>query len=195
MFARGSFERVADEHLLPAVVALGDAWADGRIDVAAEHLASLAVLRRLAASYQAAGRLVGETGAVIVGLPPGSRHELGGLAFAVAARRAGLPVLYLGPDLPIEDWVATAKRVAARAAVIGSVTAADRGPARRVADALRAARPAILIAYGGRQAPVEASLEESNDRASTARPAIRLPDNVIDAVRALTAALTEMTAA
>ncbi len=56
MFARGSFERVADEHLMPAVVALGDAWADGRIDVAAEHLASHAVLRRLGAAYQAAGQ-------------------------------------------------------------------------------------------------------------------------------------------
>ncbi|HSL34154.1 MAG TPA: MerR family transcriptional regulator, partial [Candidatus Limnocylindrales bacterium] len=56
MLARGTFERVASEHVLPAVVAVGDAWQTGRIDVAAEHLASQAVLRRLAAAYQAAGR-------------------------------------------------------------------------------------------------------------------------------------------
>lgn len=184
MFARGSFERIADEHLLPAVVALGDAWADGRIDVAAEHLASHAVLRRLAAAYQASGRPVSESGAVLVGLPPGSRHELGGLAFAVAARRAGLPVLYLGPDLPVDDWVATAERVAARAAVIGSVTAADRGPAQLVAAALIAARPDLLIAFGGRHPPFERDVPRA-----TARPPLRLPAGLNEAVRALSRAL------
>jgi MerR family transcriptional regulator, light-induced transcriptional regulator len=45
---------------------------------------------------------------VLVGLPPGSRHELGALAFATAARRAGLAVLYLGRDLRIDDWVRAA---------------------------------------------------------------------------------------
>jgi DNA-binding transcriptional MerR regulator/methylmalonyl-CoA mutase cobalamin-binding subunit len=175
MFARGSFERMADEQLMPAVVALGDAWAEGRIDVAAEHLASHAVFRRLAAAYQAAGRPNFDPGGVIVGLPPGSRHELGALAFAVAARRAGLPVLYLGPDLPIDDWAATAERAQPRAAVIGSVTAADRGAARRVAEALSDARPAIVIAFGGKHPP--------------AGPWLRLPERLDDAVRALAGAI------
>ena len=57
---------------------------------------------------------------VLVGLPPGARHELGALAFAVAARRAGLPTLYLGPDLPVADWVAPARRIGPMAAVIGA---------------------------------------------------------------------------
>jgi MerR family transcriptional regulator, light-induced transcriptional regulator len=178
MFAMGTFERMADEHLLPAVVALGDAWADGRIDVAAEHMASHAVLRRLAAAYQAAGRPVPASGGVLVGLPPGSRHELGGLAFAVAARRAGLPIVYLGPDLPVADWVATAERLSARAAVIGSVTPADRGPARSVADALVAQRPGILIAFGGSFPP-----------ADDTRSFLRLPRGLSTAVAALAGAL------
>jgi methanogenic corrinoid protein MtbC1 len=191
MFARGSFERIADEYLMPAVVALGDAWAAGAIDVAAEHLASHAVLRRLAAAYQAAGRPTREPGAVLVGLPPGSRHELGGLAFAVAGRRAGLPVLYLGPDLPIEDWVATARRVEARAAVIGSVTAADRGPARRVAEELRAVRPDIVIAFGGRHPPSGQPIALGPDGRpeASAGPWLRLPDRIDDAVRAVSVAL------
>lgn len=187
MFARGSFERIADDYLMPAVVALGDAWAHGRIDVAAEHLASHAVLRRLAAAYQAAGRPNFDPGGVIVGLPPGSRHELGALAFGVAARRAGLRVLYLGPDLPIDDWVATAERVGARAAVIGSVTAADRGPARRVALALREALPGIVVAFGGKHPPGRPPASDGSGADGAPGPWIRLPERLDDAVRTLAA--------
>ena len=179
MFAAGTFERVADDHLLPALKALGDAWADGRLDVAAEHAASHAVLRRLSAAYQAAGRPSDEMGTILVGLPPGARHELGGLAFAIAARRTGLPILYLGPDLPIADWVGVAVRMHARAAVIGVVTPADREPAERVATALLAARPDLLVAYGGRSAPALVSAP-----GAVGQP-IRLPDSLSASVRAL----------
>jgi MerR family transcriptional regulator, light-induced transcriptional regulator len=186
MFAAGTFERVADEHLLPALKALGDAWADGRVDIASEHAASHAVLRRLAAAYQAAGRPSDEMGTILVGLPPGARHELGGLAFAVAARRAGLPVLYLGPDLPVNDWVGVAMRTHARAAVIGVVTAADREPAERVATALLDARPDLLVAFGGRNAP-----DTSFDLAvpDAARPPMRLPDSLLTSVQTLASAV------
>jgi methanogenic corrinoid protein MtbC1 len=187
MFARGSFERVADEHVLPAVVALGEAWADGRIDVAAEHLASHAVLRRLAAAYQAAGRPVAERGAILVGLPPGSRHELGALAFAVAARREGLPILYLGPDLPVDDWVLTAERMGARAAVIGSVTPADRNAARDVAAALLESRPGLLIAFGGKHPPTDEDIP-----GAPSRPPLRLPTGLEAAVRALSEILDDV---
>lgn len=149
MFAGGSYEAVVERDVLPALEALGDGWAAGLIDVAAEHAASHAVGRRLAGLYQAAARMSASNGTVLVGLPPGARHELGALAFAVAARRAGLPVLYLGADLPTADWVATALRTRARAAVIGAVTRADREPAVAVARALVDAAPGIVIAFGG----------------------------------------------
>ena len=55
MFAGGTYERVVEDHVIPALRALGDAWAAGRVPVAGEHVASNAVLRRLAASFQASG--------------------------------------------------------------------------------------------------------------------------------------------
>jgi MerR family transcriptional regulator, light-induced transcriptional regulator len=186
MFAAGTFERIADEHLLPALKALGDAWADGRLDIASEHAASHAVLRRLSAAYQAAGRPSDELGAILVGLPPGARHELGGLAFAVAARRAGLPVLYLGPDLPVHDWVSVAARTHARAAVIGVVTMADREPAEQVAMALLEAHPDLMVAYGGRNAP-----NSSVDPAELGpiHGPIRLPEGLQESIEALASAV------
>ena len=121
ILASGSFEAVVDDVLLPAAAAIGESWATGRMSVAAEHAASAAIARRLAAAYQAAG-VPGRT-TVLVGLPPGSRHELGALAFAVALRRRGVGVMYLGPDVPVDAWVDVARRTKARAAVIGVVTA------------------------------------------------------------------------
>ncbi len=178
MFAGGSFESVAELRLIPALRALGDAWAAGRIDVSAEHAASQAVLRRLAAAYQASG-VPATRGVVLVGLPPGARHELGALAFAVTARRHGLPVLYLGADLPVTDWVDAAQKTEALVAVIGSVVDADREPAILVAAALRAAGPQLVIAFGGEAAP-DAAAWTSDDR-----PPIRLPQDLVGSVAAL----------
>ncbi|HUQ44034.1 MAG TPA: MerR family transcriptional regulator, partial [Candidatus Limnocylindria bacterium] len=120
LFSKGSFEQVANDFLFPALRRLGEAWATGQINVAGEHLASSAVHRRLGLALDAAASVEDRSGSVLVGLPPGGRHELGALAFAVAARRAGLAVSYLGPDLPVEDWIAAAAD--ASAAVIGVVT-------------------------------------------------------------------------
>ncbi len=185
MFASGSFEQAAGDYLLPAMVALGEAWAAGRLDVAAEHGATNAALRRLAAAYQAASRPVtggSPVGPILVGLPAGSRHELGALAFSVAARRAGLPALYLGADLPADDWVRAAARTDAAGAVIGVVTRADAEAAERVADALQAAPPDLLVAFGGR-----AAAGPRDGAAQRAR--LRLPEDLVAAVDALAEAL------
>jgi len=153
LFSRGSFERVADGLLFPALERLGDAWAAGIVTVAGEHLASNAVLRRLGLALNAAGPPSAGRPRVIVGLPPGARHELGALAFAVAARRAGLPVAYLGPDLPVNDWISAADGAAA--AVVGVVTGRERRAALDVARSLRQTHPGLVVAFGGAAAPDE----------------------------------------
>ena len=174
VFARGSFERVATDLLFPALDALGEAWAAGRVTVAGEHMASSAVQRRLGQALEAAGAADGRAGRVVVGLPPGGRHELGALAFAVAARRAGLPVTYLGADLPMDDWLAAA--AGASAAVIGVITARDRNAANEVAQRLLAANPRLVVAFGG--------------RAAQAAPGVlRLPTELIPSVAAVRSAL------
>jgi DNA-binding transcriptional MerR regulator len=151
MSSLASFETMAETYLLPAMVSVGEAWERGDLDVAAEHAASHAVLRRLSTAFEAAGP-AGGADRVLVGLPPAARHELGALAFSVAARRAGLPVTYLGADLPAADWVEAASRSGARSAVIAVPTDADRGNAAAVAEALRSTHPGLLLAAGGRGA-------------------------------------------
>ncbi|HEY7024194.1 MAG TPA: MerR family transcriptional regulator [Candidatus Limnocylindrales bacterium] len=150
MLARGSFERVASDDLLPALQRMGDAWADGRVSVAGEHLASHLVLRRLGQLLDAAGPPARSRGRVLVGLPPGSRHELGALSFAIVARRAGVPVAYLGADIPIEDWVTAAR--SARAAVMAVPTHKDVPAATDLALRLRTDLPGLIVAAGGSSA-------------------------------------------
>ncbi|MEO8273352.1 MAG: MerR family transcriptional regulator [Chloroflexota bacterium] len=177
LFARGSFERVSTDILFPALEALGEAWAAGEVTVAGEHMASSAVQRRLGQALEAAGAADGRAARVVVGLPPGGRHELGALAFAVAARRADLPVTYLGADLPMDDWLAAAAD--ASAAVIGVVTARDRTAAIEVAGRLLEAHPGLVVALGGRAAQA----------AQAAPGVIRLPSELIQSVAALKSAI------
>lgn len=169
MLASGSYEAVIDDFVLPAAVALGDAWASGRLSVAAEHAASAAVARRLGAAYQAAG-IPGRT-TVIVGLPPGSHHELGALAFAVALRRRGVGVLYLGQDVTVEGWVDAVTRTRAKAGVIGVVTDGDVEACVAVVEALRPLDLPVIAIGGAGATPAAASL----------LGVVALPHRVVDA--------------
>ncbi|HEY4190331.1 MAG TPA: MerR family transcriptional regulator [Candidatus Limnocylindrales bacterium] len=174
MLASGSFEAVVDAVLLPAAAALGDAWAAGRLSVGGEHAASQAVERRLAAFFQAAG--VPGRVSVVVGLPPGSRHELGALAFAAALRRRGVGVLYLGSDVTVDGWLDAVARTRARAAVIGVVTADDRASAALVVSELLA-RGVPLVAVGGAAA--------RSEEAGPMSGAMRVADRVVEAAAAV----------
>ena len=84
------------------------------MSVAAEHAASSAAARA------AVGRVPGGRdrrcgSSVVVGLPPGSRHELGALAFAAAlCAVAGVGVLYLGSDVTVDGWIDARRRAPAR---------------------------------------------------------------------------------
>ena len=148
MFGRDDYEHVADNWLMPTLLVLGNAWHSGVVTVAGEHFVSAAVQRRLAAAFDAAPANVGAP-RVVVGLARGSRHELGVLAFAVALRRAGLEVVYVGSDLPAETWVVTATSQAPAALVIG-VPASDDIPAvRDTVAALAASRPRLPVFLGG----------------------------------------------
>ena len=147
-FAKGSFEQVVDRWLLPELERLGQAWADGVVSVAGEHLAAAGVQRRLSAAFDAAAIDSGRSPLLLTGLPRGCRHELGILAFATAARRQGLAVVYLGPDLPLRDWLTAADRYQPDAVVIAVPTLSDVAPALEIVKGFAGRQE--LIGIGGR---------------------------------------------
>ena len=173
-FASHRFELAIEGLVSPALRAIGIAWAQDEIDVGAEHAASETVRRRLARFYDAAG-LGDRLPRVIVGLPPDGHHEIGAFAFAVAARRAGLDVLYLGANVPLESWLRTVRETSAPVVVLGVVTPSDVVAAGAVVKALSATASPPICLVGG---PLSAS---SLDGLRT----IRLPTPLDDAVAAV----------
>jgi MerR family transcriptional regulator, light-induced transcriptional regulator len=148
-FAMGSFEQVIDGWLMPELERLGRAWVEGEVSVAGEHMAAAAIQRRLSAAFDAAAAPDIESSPLVLsGLPAGSRHELGILAFAAAARRQGLAVVHLGSDLPLQDWLTAAERHQPAAVVIAAPTLNDVASALQIVEGLTSRR--VPIAIGGR---------------------------------------------
>jgi MerR family transcriptional regulator, light-induced transcriptional regulator len=148
ILSRVSFEAAMEQVVFPALREVGRGWEAGRISVAAEHAFAHSVQRRLSILYEAARRS-GDRAEVVIGLPPGARHELGALAFAVALRRLGPDTLYLGADVPLESWVKSLRQTSAPLAVIGAITAADVDAARALVEAIRRQLPSVTCLVGG----------------------------------------------
>ncbi len=172
-YAATSFETATDRIVLPALVAVGEAWSRGELGVAAEHAASSAVLRRLGAAFDAAGRSTGGA-VVLVGMPEGSLHEIAALAFATAARRIGLDAIYMGASVPAASWQAAVDGTAARAVVTGAVIDGDVRAATHALTALRRERPETILALGG---PRAAQVQVPG--------VLRLPEGIAAAARAV----------
>ena len=178
-FATSSFEQIVDGWLLPQLERLGRAWADNRVTVAGEHMVAAAVQRRLSAAFDAAGQDSRRSSFLLTGLPPGSRHELGILSFATAARRQGLAVLHKGTDLPLSDWLSAVERQQPDAVVLAVPTRSDVAPAAELVQGLSARQ--TLVALGGQyqEAVVDAA------GAWAGRPAVALGHSIASAATEL----------
>ena len=177
-FASQRFELAADTVVFPALRGIGEAWVAGEMDVAAEHAASETVRRRLARFFDAA-RGQDERPQVLVGMPPGGQHELGAYAFAVACRRAGLEVLYLGTNVPLESWLRMVRETACPVVVLGAVATADSAAVALVVDAIQTIDTPPSCFAGG-AAALDAHLTSG---------AIELPASLDDAVAVVVAAV------
>jgi DNA-binding transcriptional MerR regulator/methylmalonyl-CoA mutase cobalamin-binding subunit len=142
------------EVALPFLHRIGEAWQAGSLDIAREHMASaeirslLGALARLREAPEGALALVFAT-------PAGELHEIGTLAAAVVAADAGLPVLFLGANLPAAEVVSAAERARAPAVVLGwTGTRAELGPdpIAAIAQIGRELRPDVELWVGGRGA-------------------------------------------
>ena len=170
-FATQRFELAMDAVVFPALRDIGRAWEAGDLDVAAEHAASETVRRRLARFFDAA-RGSGDRPQVLIGMPPGGQHELGVYAFAVACRRAGLEVLYLGSNVPLESWLRMVRETGVSAVVLGAVATVDSAGVSVVVDAINTLDGPPTCFAGG-----PAALERQS-----ATGAVELPASMDEAV-------------
>lgn len=135
----------------PLLREVGVRWADGRLAIAQERLVSSLLRARLLSvlnQHPRDGRA-----RVLFATLPGEPHELGLLGAALHGYDAGLPVLYLGTELPVPELVRIAERLGAGALAISSV---DPGQAPQALAGLRllddTLEPGIPVWVGGANA-------------------------------------------
>lgn len=138
------------QYASPLLEAIGEAWAEGDLRPAHEHLSST-VLRTYFLGLLSRGRTGETVASIVITTPQGQSHEIGSLLAAVVAQEAGWSVTYLGSDLPAED-IALAARAKAAAAVALGITYNPDGPrlSREIESLRRLIPPSVHLILGGR---------------------------------------------
>jgi DNA-binding transcriptional MerR regulator/methylmalonyl-CoA mutase cobalamin-binding subunit len=137
-----------DKFVAPFLVALGEAWVAGRIDIRHEHFASGRI-----ADFLAEARRPYEESArgpwVALATLPGEPHEIGTLMASVTFAVAGWRVIYLGRDTPQEQLALLARDADLRAVAIGVSKAGARAAAGAIRGLRRALPHQVELIVGG----------------------------------------------
>jgi methanogenic corrinoid protein MtbC1 len=142
---------IDDRIIAPALVLIGDLWAEGQVSIADEHLATSISIRVMTLQREAF-RVARERASrrVLLAGAQGERHVVGLEMAASVILHAGYDVLMLGADVPVAALASAIERH--RPAVVGLTTAMSVS-AVNVPDALAAVRsvaPDAGILLGGR---------------------------------------------
>jgi MerR family transcriptional regulator, light-induced transcriptional regulator len=138
--------------LVPLIHRIGDAWQNGELRIAHEHVAS-AVIRTFLGNFVRPHSETSGAPVLVVGTPGGQLHELGALLAAAAASEQGWRVTFLGPSLPPEEIAGAARQNNARAVALSIVYPDDDDALPQQLHSLRQLLPARTpILVGGRAA-------------------------------------------
>ncbi len=138
-----------DHVIAPILRELGMRWHSGAFIPANEHLASAVIRTTLAwMSDQSVTDPTATT--AIVGTPVGQTHELGALIAGAIAVSRGWRVIYLGANLPPEDFVRAVARTNAKAVLLSLVYPTGDPTLRAALKYLAAALPpSVALVLGG----------------------------------------------
>lgn len=101
--ATHSLEIVANKLFLGTIRQIEQKWLNGEVSLLAHNYAVTTLRSQLIAMMNAAA--MSETGPkILLACAPGDQHELGLLALALSLRRRGFLVIYLGPNLSVNEF-------------------------------------------------------------------------------------------
>lgn len=112
------------EVVLPLLEHVGARWEDVPLGIATEHLTT-GLLRTLLGSLLRTSRVDRGHRCVLLGTLPGEWHEMGLLVVALVVASQGIPVCYLGPNLPAAELSGAARKIGAYALAISLVMPPD----------------------------------------------------------------------
>ncbi|MCW2983680.1 MAG: cobalamin-binding protein [Conexibacter sp.] len=148
----GLAEALIDDRVIrPALQLVGDLWADGRMTIAEEHLAT-AISMRVLTLQREAFRVARQRASqrVLLAGAQGEQHVVGLEMAGSLILHAGYDVRLFGADLPVGQITAAVQ--AHRPAVVGLTTATSLSAAHLPAalSAMRCTSPHVGIVVGGR---------------------------------------------
>lgn len=142
----GAFAR---DTVAPIAMALGEAWAQGEIEVFQEHLCTSLMSQLLQAAIIEAVPLAPDF-RVLLATPPEEMHTLGILMVQAVLAEAGVRCVLLGPNVPLAELP---KAVQACGAGVLALSFSFAYPARRIVplilDLRKRLDPAVAIWIGG----------------------------------------------
>ncbi len=103
-------ETVLFEILFAGLATIGEAWYLGQVTVQQEHFASALVTRRLNTLIATSPSPI-HNRSVIVGCPPKEYHDLSALLITYLLRSRGWHVVYLGANVPLDNFQETVDQV------------------------------------------------------------------------------------
>jgi MerR family transcriptional regulator, light-induced transcriptional regulator len=157
-FSMFPVEAVCTNILQRALSEIGELWYENRASVQQEHFASALAMRRLDALL-AASPAPSRKQTVIVGCPADEWHAFTPLLLALFLRRRGLNVIYLGANVPTEQFAETAASVRADLVILVAQTLVTAATLQQVARTL--ASQGVRAAFGGRIFNLHPFLAES----------------------------------
>jgi DNA-binding transcriptional MerR regulator len=96
-------ETVCLEVLLRGLAEIGSLWYAGKVTVHQEHFASALAMRRVEALLTGLPS-PSRPGCILVACPPQEAHSFNLLLLSYLLRRHGWEVVYLGADVPLQQW-------------------------------------------------------------------------------------------
>jgi len=133
------------------LIAVGNSWQSGEIEVWQEHYATAVVRTIVEACHPlAAEQAAAPNGlSVVFATPPEEYHDLGLRMIADRFTLAGWTAHLLGGNVPVEELIAAVSALGARAVVLSAYTHFHRIALKSYVAELRAAHPGVRVWVGG----------------------------------------------
>lgn len=140
--------RFALEFAAPLVREIGERWAEDRLEIASEHMATGLLRSLLGSALQpTAASVLGPS--IVFGTPSCEPHELGLQMAAITALGAGANPIYLGAELPTQELVDSVNRTSAVGLALSLVIIAPDRAARAVDEIRRGLPDDVHLWIGG----------------------------------------------
>ncbi|MCE7988703.1 MAG: MerR family transcriptional regulator [Caldilinea sp. CFX5] len=145
-FGLFSVERICLDLLQKGLSVIGEGWYAGHVTVQQEHFASALALRRLEA-LMATTPPPTRPGRILVGCPPEEGHTFAPLLLSLLLRRRGWDILFLGANIPIQDFVQTTQTARPHLVILTAQQLYTAASLREVGDLIYQVR--VPMAFGG----------------------------------------------